>query len=206
MDRVGHWLRKRWLAFLLVLGVLVVGISLFDLPYATGGPAGRTVVKATGGQFFWSLQPDHVAASTPVRFDVTSIDVDHSFGIYDPRADLIVGSGNAGVRQRARSYVERDGHLPDPLPRALRCKPLDHAEHIHGDTALMAMATTAPGSAALHPRASSFTTEASSLERRIGFLFAVSGIALIALMGIVGLLTSHASHRDRPFARLVLRL
>ena len=52
----------------------------------------------------------------------------------------------------------------------------------------MAMATTAPGSAALHPRASSFTTEASSLERRIGFLFAVSGIALIALMGIVGLL------------------
>ena len=41
---VGYWLRKRWLALLLVVGVLVVGISLFDLPYATGSAAGRTVV------------------------------------------------------------------------------------------------------------------------------------------------------------------
>ena len=41
---VGYWLRKRWLALLVVIGVLVVGISLFDLPYASGerdGPDGR---------------------------------------------------------------------------------------------------------------------------------------------------------------------
>ena len=85
VHRAGYWLRKRWLAFLLVLGVLVIGISLFDLPYATGGNAGRTVVTATGGQFFWSLQPDRVRVGTRVRFDVTSIDVNHSFGIYDPK-------------------------------------------------------------------------------------------------------------------------
>jgi cytochrome c oxidase subunit 2 len=89
VHRAGYWLRKRWLAFLLVLGVLVIGISLFDLPYATGGNAGRTVVTATGGQFFWSLQPDRVRVGTRVRFDVTSIDVNHSFGIYDPKGRLI---------------------------------------------------------------------------------------------------------------------
>ena len=89
VHRVGYWLRKRWLALLLVLGVLVVGISLFDLPYASGGPAGRTVVKVTGGQFFWSLAPDHVPAGSRVRFDVTSIDVNHGFGLYDPHGHLI---------------------------------------------------------------------------------------------------------------------
>lgn len=91
-DRVhdiGYWLRNRWLAVLVVFGVVVVGISLFDLPYASGGTAGRTVVKVTGGQFFWSLQPDRVAAGTHVRFDVTAIDVNHGFGLYDPGGHLI---------------------------------------------------------------------------------------------------------------------
>jgi len=86
---VGYWLRKRWLALLLVLGVLVVGISLFDLPFATGSDAGQTVVKVTGGQFFWALSPTQVSAGSHVRFDVTSIDVNHGFGLYDPHGHLI---------------------------------------------------------------------------------------------------------------------
>lgn len=86
---VGYWLRKRWLALLLVTGVLVVGISLFDLPYASGGAAGRTVVKVTGGQFFWSFVPNRVPAGTRVRFDVSSVDVNHGFGLYDPHGHLI---------------------------------------------------------------------------------------------------------------------
>ena len=68
---VGYWLRRRWLALLVAIGVLVVGISLFDLPYAGGDPAGRKVVKVTGGQFFWALSPDQVPAGTPIRFDVS---------------------------------------------------------------------------------------------------------------------------------------
>lgn len=86
---VGYWLRKRWLALLLVIGVLVVGISLFDLPYASGGDVGRTLVKVTGGQFFWSLAPSRVSAGTKVRFDVTSLDVNHGFGLYDPHGHLV---------------------------------------------------------------------------------------------------------------------
>jgi cytochrome c oxidase subunit 2 len=86
---VGYWLRKRWLALLLVLGVVVVGVSLFDLPFATGSNPRQTVVKVTAGQFFWSLSPDRVPAGSAVRFDVTSIDVNHGFGLYDPNGHLI---------------------------------------------------------------------------------------------------------------------
>jgi cytochrome c oxidase subunit 2 len=86
---VGYWIRKRWLALVLAIGVVVVGISLFDLPYASGGSAARTVVTVTSGQFFWSLQPDEVRAGTPLRFDVTSVDVNHGFGLYDPHGHLI---------------------------------------------------------------------------------------------------------------------
>ena len=88
VHRTGYWLRKRWLALVVVVGVFVIGISLFDLPYASGG-AGRTVVKVTGGQFFWSLVPDRAPAGTRVRFDVTSVDVNHGFGLYDPHGHLI---------------------------------------------------------------------------------------------------------------------
>jgi cytochrome c oxidase subunit 2 len=89
VQRVGYWLRRRWLLLLTITGVLVIGISLFDLPYATGSAAGRTVVRVIGGQFFWSLQPDRVPAGTRVRFDVTSVDVNHGFGLYDPHGHLV---------------------------------------------------------------------------------------------------------------------
>ena len=49
-------------------------------------------------------------------------------------------------------------------------------------------AVTAPASSALHPRATAFTVEASGVERRIGLLFAATGIGLVALMGVLGLI------------------
>ncbi len=51
----------------------------------------------------------------------------------------------------------------------------------------MAATTTAAPSRVLHPRAAAFTVEARGIERRIGLLFAVSGLALVLLMGVLGL-------------------
>ena len=113
---VGYWLRKRWLALLVAVGVLVVGISLFDLPYASGGAAGRTVVKVTGGQFFWSLQPGSVPAGTPVRFDVTAVDVNHGFGLYDPAGHLI-----GSVQAMPEYHNNLDLSLSQPGVYRIRC-------------------------------------------------------------------------------------
>jgi cytochrome c oxidase subunit 2 len=110
VHQVGYWLRKRWLALLVVTGVLVVGISLLDLPFASGSATGRTVVKVTGGQFFWSLVPDRVPAGTHVRFDISSVDVNHGFGLYDPSGHLI-GSVQAmpGYHNRLDLTFDRPG-------------------------------------------------------------------------------------------------
>jgi cytochrome c oxidase subunit 1 len=50
----------------------------------------------------------------------------------------------------------------------------------------MEAASTAHGSV-LHPGAAAFAAPSVDVERRIGFLFAVTGITLIAVMGVVGL-------------------
>jgi cytochrome c oxidase subunit I len=47
--------------------------------------------------------------------------------------------------------------------------------------------TTVAPSQVLHPRAGPFTVEARSIERRIGLLFAASGLVLVLLMGVLGL-------------------
>ena len=121
---VAYWLRKRWLALLLVIGVLVVGISLFDLPYASGGGVGRTVVKVTGGQFFWSLAPGSVPAGTKVRFDVTSIDVNHGFGLYDPHGHLI-----GSVQAMPGYHNELDLTLSEAGVYRIRCLELCGLNH-----------------------------------------------------------------------------
>jgi cytochrome c oxidase subunit 2 len=116
VHRVGYWLRKRWMALLVALGVLVVGISLFDLPYASGGAGRRTVVRVTAGQFFWSFVPASVPAGTRVRFDVTSVDVNHGLGLFDPGGHLI-GSVQAmpGYHNLLDLTLERPGRY------AVRC-------------------------------------------------------------------------------------
>ena len=121
---VGYWLRKRWLALLLVIGVLVVGISLFDLPYANGVSAGRTVVKVTGGQFFWSLVPDRVPAGARIRFDVTSIDVNHGFGLYDAHGHLI-----GSVQAMPGYHNNLDLTLGEPGIYRIRCLELCGLNH-----------------------------------------------------------------------------
>lgn len=116
VHRVGYWLRTRWLALLIAIGVVVVGLSFLDMPYATGDGGGRTVVTVTGSQFYWQMKPTSVPAGAHVRFDVTSTDVNHGFGIYDPRGRLI------GSVQAMPGYHNRlDLTLDEPGAYRIRC-------------------------------------------------------------------------------------
>lgn len=46
---------------------------------------------------------------------------------------------------------------------------------------------TATAPAVLHPRATAFTLDARAVERRIGLVFAATGLALVLLMGVAGI-------------------
>jgi cytochrome c oxidase subunit 1 len=50
------------------------------------------------------------------------------------------------------------------------------------------MEALAPAPTVLHPAAAAFTVEARGIERRIGLLFLATGVALIAAMGVLGLI------------------
>jgi cytochrome c oxidase subunit 1 len=49
-------------------------------------------------------------------------------------------------------------------------------------------AAATPAPVVLHPRAAAFTAETAGVERRIGLLFAATGVALVAVMGVLGLI------------------
>jgi cytochrome c oxidase subunit 2 len=91
LDRVrevAYRLRPAWLALLVVLLTGVVVSSMFFLPYSRGAEAGAEI-KVIGGQFYWSMSPPEVTAGTKVDFAVTSADVNHGFGVYDPDGELL---------------------------------------------------------------------------------------------------------------------
>lgn len=81
-------MRRFWFAFLIVLLGGGVAASLLLLPYSRAGEA-QAEVKVSGGQFYWSMSPAQVPAGTKLDFDVTSVDVNHGFGIYDPGGHLL---------------------------------------------------------------------------------------------------------------------
>ena len=61
---------------------------MFFLPYSSGADVGAEM-KVVGGQFYWSMSPPRVPAGTEVDFAVTSADVNHGFGVYDPDGHLL---------------------------------------------------------------------------------------------------------------------
>lgn len=115
VSGTGYRLRRPWLAFLCGLGVVAVGASAFLLPYARGDAAG-TRVKVTGGQFYWTIDPAVLPAHREVRFDVTSVDVNHGFGIYDPHGRLI-----GSVQAMPGYHNLLDLTLDDPGAYRIRC-------------------------------------------------------------------------------------
>jgi cytochrome c oxidase subunit 2 len=85
---VAYRIRPVWLAILVVLLSGAVISSMFFLPYSRGADVGAEI-KVVGGQFYWSMSPAEVPAGTKVDFAVTSADVNHGFGIYDPDGELL---------------------------------------------------------------------------------------------------------------------
>jgi cytochrome c oxidase subunit 2 len=72
-----------WLVIVLALLFALLLATIFYVPYGeTAGPD-KQVVRVTGVQFAWSIDPSTVRAGVPVEFELVTSDVTHGVGIYD---------------------------------------------------------------------------------------------------------------------------
>lgn len=97
----GYALRRIWLIIVLVVAVAAFVVSIPHFPYPSAATSGRTYTIVAEQYGF--MLPSVIPADRPVVFAVTSRDVNHGFGIYDPRGRLI------GQVQAMPDYVN---HLP----------------------------------------------------------------------------------------------
>lgn len=86
----GYRYRTPWAISLVVLLGVVGGLSFAKLPSGVvkDAPADSTV-HVTAMQFGFALDPATVTAGDRVAFEVSAIDVNHGFGVYDPDGVLI---------------------------------------------------------------------------------------------------------------------
>ncbi len=88
-------IRFYWFCVLCAVLALSLAASLTRLPYPhdrlASLPAGTGVqtVQVTGSQYNWSLSSGTLTMAMPVSFRVTSADVNHGFGVYDPSGQLV---------------------------------------------------------------------------------------------------------------------
>ena len=97
---------------LIALGVPLMALTLWDLPYVRAGePAAPQVVTATGFQWYWELGGrKSVVAGQPVEFQITSADVNHGMGIYDANTRLLAqAQAMPGYVNRLRYTFEKPG-------------------------------------------------------------------------------------------------
>jgi cytochrome c oxidase subunit 2 len=71
-----------WLVVMIAaLFALLMG-TIFYVPYGdTAGPQ-RQIVRVTGVQYAWAIEPSTVKVGTPVEFLARTTDVNHGFGVY----------------------------------------------------------------------------------------------------------------------------
>lgn len=86
-------LRRRLIYAMSAVVTAIFAASIYWLPYAfmrrtaLGQPSTKVGVLAE--QWDWMFSQDKFTVGVPVEFDVTSKDVNHGLGLYDPRGHLV---------------------------------------------------------------------------------------------------------------------
>ncbi len=74
---------------LVVAGVVIMAATLRPWPYDASASGAAVTVTATGSQWSWEIAPNTVPLGRPVIFKVSSTDVNHGFGVYDPDGTML---------------------------------------------------------------------------------------------------------------------
>ena len=87
-ERAEPW----WGVFVVVLLAVLLGLTIWRAPWFSEDDSPKDVqVKVTGIQFGFLVQPTQVKAGQTVEFNVTSKDVNHAMGLFDPDGRLNPG-------------------------------------------------------------------------------------------------------------------
>lgn len=84
-----HSTRQRLLFGLIAVGVLISVSSLREWPHRAAG-ADAQIVNITSGQWWWDTDTTEIPLGQEVEFRVSTEDVNHGLGIYDPNMQLLV--------------------------------------------------------------------------------------------------------------------
>ena len=81
---------RSWLVAVFLALVALLFATIFFTPYGkTAGSGPVQVVKVTGEQFAWRIEPSTIKAGVKVQFDVYSIDVAHGYGVYTDKLKFL---------------------------------------------------------------------------------------------------------------------
>lgn len=95
VTRPAYRIRFYWFCVLCAVVAVSLAASLTHLPYpqhrlASISASDRVqTVRVTASQYTWSFSNTDITTKAPVSFRVTSSDVNHGFGVYDPNGQLI---------------------------------------------------------------------------------------------------------------------
>lgn len=85
----GYAIRRYWFWFTLIVAVAVFALTIPDFPYSKAeAQVNARHYSVLAEQFAFTL-PARIPMNAPIVFDVTSKDVNHGFGIYDPSGHMI---------------------------------------------------------------------------------------------------------------------
>ncbi len=112
-ERAEPW----WGVVVLVLLTVLLGITIWQAPWFTENDDPKDVqVKVTGVQFGFLVEPTAVRVGQDVEFNVTSKDVHHAMGLYNPRGQMIMNVEAIPGYTISRSY-----HFTEPGTYIIRC-------------------------------------------------------------------------------------
>ena len=81
---------KGWFIFAVVALAVLLLSTLAFIPYGDNAKAeGQQAVDVQSQQFAWTVTPSTIKAGVPVRFAVTSKDVNHGFAVYNDENILL---------------------------------------------------------------------------------------------------------------------
>jgi cytochrome c oxidase subunit 2 len=103
VTRRGYALRRVWLWVLVASIVASFALSIPSFPYPTATQSRTLPHYTVVAQQFAFRVPETIPLNTEVIFDVSSRDVNHGFGIYDPHGALVA---------QVQAMPDYTNHLP----------------------------------------------------------------------------------------------